>query len=399
MRINELLVESQQLDEGPFGTAVGKAVGGLAKGVGAVAGGVAGMGKAFKKGFSSGKATVAGDPDPNDEPAAAEKPAAGGAQQPALTGGPTAGLPPAAEPVGGATAQPSAGDVNKAGPAGTAAAKPLQGAAKIAADKTASATAGQDQAAAGQTMYATVKANIDKLDKKGKQRILQLLQKSMAAPAGGAAPAPAPAGGAAAPAAKPAAAAPERVAPPGEEPAAGGAMGAMANQLGGKPANTMANAPVSATNSAKPGNPNLKAPASGTPAPQKKAVKPDADAATQAKVAAAPNGYDQDTGKPIQAPAADPAAAPAADPAAAAPVKQRTGGRVKGQLSQDPRAVKRREANAAKNKQQAQAPDQAEIDADRERMMGNFTDSVQRHKQRMVAEAFSRGEISLFRKR
>ena len=168
-------------------------------------------------------------------------------------------------------------------------------------------------------------------------------------------------------------------------------MGAMANQLGGKPANTMANAPVSATNSAKPGNPNLKAPASGTPAPQKKAVKPDADAATQAKVAAAPNGYDQDTGKPIQA--------PAADPAAAAPVKQRTGGRVKGQLSQDPRAVKRREANAAKNKQQAQAPDQAEIDADRERMMGNFTDSVQRHKQRMVAEAFSRGEISLFRKR
>jgi hypothetical protein len=103
--------------------------------------------------------------------------------------------------------------------------------------------------------------------------------------------------------------------------------------------------------------------------------------------------------KPAAAPAAG-GAAPAADPAApAAPVKQRTGGRVKGQLSQDPRAVKRREANAAKTKQQAQAPNQAEIDADRERMMGNFTDSVQRHKQRMVAEAFSRGEISLFRKR
>ena len=349
MRINELLVESQQLDEGPFGTAVGKAVGGLAKGVGAVAGGVAGMGKAFKKGFSSGKATVAGDPDPNDEPAAAEKPAAGGAQQPALTGGPTAGLPPAAEPVGGATAQPSAGDVNKAGPAGTAAAKPLQGAAKIAADKTASATAGQDQAAAGQTMYATVKANIDKLDKKGKQRILQLLQKSMAAPAGGAALAPAapapaaPAPAAAAPEANPAATAPERVAPPGEEPAAAGGAAPAADP---------------AVPAATPGKPNIRKP---------RALKP--------------------------------AAAPAADPAAAAPVKQRTGGRVKGQLSQDPRAVKRREANAAKNKQQAQAPDQAEIDADRERMMGNFTDSVQRHKQRMVAEAFSRGEISLFRKR
>ena len=355
MRINELLVESQQLDEGPFGTAVGKAVGGLAKGVGAVAGGVAGMGKAFKKGFSSGKATVAGDPDPNDEPAAAaEKPAVGGAQQPAT--------PPAAEPVGGATAQPSAGDVNKAGPAGTAAAKPLQGAAKIAADKTASATAGQDQAAAGQTMYATVKANIDKLDKKGKQRILQLLQKSMAAPAGGAAPAPAAPAGRAAPApaapapAAPAPAAPERVAPPGEEPAAGGAAAPAADP---------------AAPAATPGKPNIRKPRALKPA-----AAPAADPA---------------------APAADPAA-PAADPAAA-PVKQRTGGRVKGQLSQDPRAVKRREANAAKTKQQAQAPNQAEIDADRERMMGNFTDSVQRHKQRMVAEAFSRGEISLFRKR
>ena len=339
MRINELLVESQQLDEGPFGTAVGKAVGGLAKGVGAVAGGVAGMGKAFKKGFSSGKATVAGDPDPNDEPAAAAPAAA-----------------PAAEPVGGATAQPSAGDVNKAGPAGTAAAKPLQGAAKIAADKTASATAGQDQAAAGQTMYATVKANIDKLDKKGKQRILQLLQKSMAAPAGGAALAPAapapaaPAPAAAAPEANPAATAPERVAPPGEEPAAAGGAAPAAD-----PAVPAADPAVPA---ATPGKPNIRKP---------RALKP--------------------------------AAAPAADPAAAAPVKQRTGGRVKGQLSQDPRAVKRREANAAKNKQQAQAPDQAEIDADRERMMGNFTDSVQRHKQRMVAEAFNRGEISLFRKR
>ena len=125
---------------------------------------------------------------------------------------------------------------------------------------------------------------------------------------------------------------------------------------------------MSATNTAKPGNPNA------APAP---AAEPTAEpAATQT----------------APAPAADPAAAPA-------PVKTRTGGRVKGQLSQDPRAVKRREANAAKNKQQAQAPDQAEIDADRERMMGNFTDSVQRHKQRMVAEAFSRGEISLFRKR
>ena len=356
MRINELLTESQQheqLDEGPFGTAVGKAVGGLAKGVGAVAGGVAGMGKAFKKGYQSGKATVAGDPDPNDDAAVAK---------------PGAAPAPADDAVGGATAQPSAGDINKAGPAGTAAAKPLQGAAKIAADKTAAATAGQDQVAAGQTMYATVKANIDKLDKKGKQRILQLLQKSIAAPAaGGAAPTAGKPAASSSPGAAAAAMTGEPTAAPGEEPAdaGAGAMGSMANQLGGKPANTMANAPVSTTNKAKPVNP--------TAAP---AAEPAAE--------------------PQAAPA--PGAAPVVDPAA--PVKQRTGGRVKGQLSQNPRAVKRREANAAKNqKQQPQGQSQAELDADRERMMGNFTDSVVRHKQRMVAEAFSRGEISLFRKR
>ncbi len=72
MKIKEIVFESQHLEEGPVGdtikkvgTGVGKAVGGVAKGVGAVAGGVAGIGRAFKKGFQSGKATVAGDPDPN----------------------------------------------------------------------------------------------------------------------------------------------------------------------------------------------------------------------------------------------------------------------------------------------------------------------------------------------
>ena len=210
MKITEILVESQQLDEGPFGQAVGKFAGGLAKGVGAVAGGVAGLGKAFGKGYQSGKATVAGDPDPNAAPADAEEPVAAPAAKPAA-----GAAAPATAPVGGATAQPAAGEVNKAGPAGTAPAKPLQGAAKVAADKTAAATAGQDQSAAGQTMYAQVKANIDKLDKKGKQRILQLLQKSMAAPT-----AEKPAAGAAPATTKDTAAEPERK--PGASPAAGG---------------------------------------------------------------------------------------------------------------------------------------------------------------------------------
>jgi hypothetical protein len=93
-------------------------------------------------------------------------------------------------------------------------------------------------------------------------------------------------------------------------------MGAMAGQLakGGSQPNTMANAPVSKTNKAKPGNPNA------------------APAATE------------------------PAAAPAAtEPAATepAPAKKRGG----------------RKAKPA-------APSQAEIDAEREAKMGPTSDSV-----------------------
>ena len=348
MKITEILVESQQLDEGPFGTAVGKAVGGLAKGVGAVAGGVVGMGKAFKKGWNSGKATVAGDPDPNDAaPAAA--PAAGAPA--AAQAAPAAAGAPSTAPVGGPTVQPAAGAVNKAGPAGTAPAKPLQGQAKVAADKTAAATAGQDPSAAGQTMYAQVKANIDKLDKKGKQRILQLLQKSMAAPAAK------PAAGATPAATKDTAAEPERK--PGASPAAGGTgFGYDGNT--GLPFNSQAERDAGLAKQ-----------------------KADKAAPTQAAPAAEPTAA---------APTAAPAAEPTAAPAPTTPPK-RTGGRVKGQLSQDPRAVKRREANAAKTKQQAPAASQAEIDADRERIMGVTSDSIVR-RQPMMAEGFS-----LFRKR
>ena len=317
MKITEILVESQQLDEGPLlnkiGSAIGKGAGALAKGVGAVAGGVAGAGTAMKKGWDAGKAAVAraGDDEPETAAPAAGAPAATAQAAPAAGATATA-------PVGGPTAQPAAGAVNKAGPAGTAPAKPLQGQAKVAADKTAAATAGQDPSAAGQTMYAQVKANIDKLDKKGKQRILQLLQKSMAAPAA--------------------------------KPAAGAA-----------PAATPAPAPA-----AEP-----TAPAAA--APEAPAAEPTAAA-------------------PTAAPTAAPAAEPTAAPAAVTPPKK-TGGRVKGQLSQDPRAVKRREANAAKTKQAAPAASQAEIDADRERIMGVTSDSIVR-RQPVMAESFS-----LFRKR
>jgi hypothetical protein len=234
MKINDILTESQQqeLEEGPLlnkiGSAVGKAVGGVARGVGAVAGGVAGAATAAKQGFQTGKAAVTGKPDPN------------------------------------AVAPTTAAGINTQGPKGTAAAKTQTGAGAQALQKSVAATSNATADQAGQTVYAQVKANIDKLDKKGKQRIMQLLQKSVATPA----------------------------------------------------PNTMANAPVSATNVAKPGNPNA-VPAATAPAA---------------------------TTKPATA-------APGADPAA-----------------------------ALKNKKVAAKPKagatQAEIDADRERLMGVTSDSV-----------------------
>jgi hypothetical protein len=191
---------------------------------------------------------------------------------------------------------------------------------------------------AGQTVYAQVKANVDKLDKKGKQRILQLLQKSMAVPD------------------------PKAAAAPGA-----GVMGAMAKQLGGAAkSNTMANAPVSKTNTAKPGNPNAAAAPASAPA--------------EPAAAAAPA-------------AAAPAAAPATNPMEVPGTGKRTRG-----ASRVPKKV---------------APSQAEIDADREARMGPTSDSIIRtgnrlaetfqakmkiHKARLVAEGLQSGAISIFKK-
>ena len=373
MKITEILVESQQVDEGPLlnkiGAGIGKAAGTVAKGIGAVAGGVVGAGKALAKGYQAGKATVGGAGDDTEADPATDG-AAGGGAAPATTKPAAITKPAAGGGAPAATTQPAAGGgAPAAAPGGAPAAttKPAAAPAKPAADP-----------AAGGTQYAQVKANIDKLDKKGKQRILQLLQKEV-----GSAPA--------APAKTPAA-----------DPGAG-AMGNMAGQLakgGAAEPNTMANAPVSKTNTAKPGNPNA-APAApkgnydgntGEPISDKGR----ADAASAAAFNASPKGqalkakWDaEDAAAAGQAPAAEPVTAP---------VKQRTGGRVKGQLSQDPRAVKRREANAAKQqatepKKKPAAPDQATIDAERERIMGPTSDSIIRTRP-LMAEGFS-----LFRKR
>ena len=230
MRLNEFITEDkQQLDEGPIGSlgkAVGKGVGGLAKGVGAVAGGIAGIGKAVKKGFQSGKATVAGDPDPNAEPAAptggggSAQPAAAAAAAPAGGGGAAA---PAQQPA----AQPAA-PTGGGGAAATAqpAAAPAGGGGGAAPAQSPAAKAGQQAqqpAAKAATPYKAAQDAVSKLDKRGKQNLLKLLQKEFpqAAPAAAAPaqqPATEPAATAAAPAQQPAAE-PAATAAPAAEPA------------------------------------------------------------------------------------------------------------------------------------------------------------------------------------
>jgi hypothetical protein len=340
MRINELLTESetQHLEEGPIlnkiGSVVGNAARGVANTVGAVAGGVAGAGRAMKKGYQAGKAFVGDDPDPNKG-------------QPGYDAG---GAPTA--PSGGT---PSAKDINAQGPTGTAPAVAQTGAAGAALAKTTAAVDKQTTAKAGQTVYAQVKANVDKLDKKGKQRILQLLQKSMATPDPAAAPA----------ATTPPAAAPKKNLGFGfntdtgepfssaEERTAAGEAGEMAAKefpaAAPAPANTMANAPVSATNTAAADNPNQ-------------------------------------------------------------PPPKKTGGKVAGQVSQTPGAIAKREkrqaAAAAKSTGNRVMGNMVNTLQQQNASKVNYGNAlsealaqrVEMHKQKMFETGLSQGTISVFRK-
>jgi hypothetical protein len=199
MKISQVLESQQQLDElnlAQAGQAVGGAVGKTANAVGAVAGGVKGAWDAAKAGFQSGKNFVGGQRAGSTDPKA----------------------------------------VNQQGPAGTAPAQAVQGAAGTAMGNMGKAMGGQKPAQAGQTLYATVKSQINNIDPQSKQKLLNLVQKSVQQK-------------------------------PKQGGAVSGAIGQMANALtgGGQQApaqpNTMANTPVSATNTAKPGNPNAQQPA------------------------------------------------------------------------------------------------------------------------------------------
>jgi hypothetical protein len=309
----------------------------------------------MKKGYQAGKAFVGDDPDPNkgqpgyDGSAAGTAPAAGGTAPAAGGTAPAAAASGAAPAPTSSTTPPTAQDINAQGPAGTAPAKAQTGAAGQALAKTTAVVdkqQAQSQEKANQTVYAQVKANVDKLDKKGKQRILQLLQKSVAAPA--------PAAGAT-PAAKPGGAPADPAAAPGGAPAATAAAPAAADPAaapGGAPAapaNTMANAPVSATNTAAADNPNQ-------------------------------------------------------------PPPKKTGGKVAGQVSQTPGAIAKREkrqaAAAAKstgNKVFGQMANTLQQQNASKNNYGNALSEalalrVEAHKQKMFETGLSQGTISVFRK-
>ena len=135
------------------------------------------------------------------------------------------------------------------------------------------------------------------------------------------------------------------------------------------------------------------APAAGASGGGAPAAKKKAPTSTFGKLSAAANSGEE---QPSGAPAAPGAAAPAA-PGAAAPAAPGAGamGAMAGQLAKGGAATTTGEKPAPKKRapKKPAAPSQAEIDADRERIMGATSDSIIRTKP-MMAESFS-----LFRKR
>ena len=351
MKINELLVESQQLDElSPAD--IGRGVGKVAKGIGAVAGGVAGIPGAVKKGFQAGKQTVAGD-EPTDSSEVEKKKSslmgklgqAVGAFKTGYKQVRTATTPAdnkATDKKSAATTQPASQPSAEPAAQPAAQAKPVAGGAKPAPQAVA--------AAKSPTAYKQAQDAVSKLDKRGKQNLLKLLQKEFPQTAPAAAPAPA---------AKTAPAAP--TAQPAQEPAVQQA-----------------------------------APAAKQPAAAPAKSEPAASEPQNAKF---------------------PGLEPNIDPERANAANARVG--LPPIYTQNPDGTWRetdwaKGTRPSKNKaKKAAAPSQAEIDADRERLMGPTSDSIirtgnslaealqdriQQHKKLLVAEGLKKGEISIYKK-
>ncbi len=370
MKLSEIIVESQNLEEGPLankiGTAVGKGVGTLAKGVGAVAGGIAGLGGAIKKGFQAGKATVAtGGDDAEADAAEPAAPAANAGTQsaapaaPAATGKPTSAPAKSNTPFGrlsqaaagtdpdapadqpaaqgaapaAATGKPTSAPAadNATAPAANAQATPAETPA-AAPEKPAAAPAANDSA------YAKAQKAISSLPPEQQKELLTALLAD--------------------PKVKTAMAGKQPAAPePGVSTATQGADATARGDVNaGFGFNSETGKPYASAAEQKAGEAANKKMYAAQKAEQEKNLA--------AAKAANPNGFDPQTGLPNAAPE-EPAAAPA--PAA----------------TTEPAPAKKPRSRKTPPK-----TTQAEIDADRERIMGVTSDSVIR-KGKLVSESES----------
>jgi hypothetical protein len=357
MKITELLVESQQLDEGPFGQAVGKAVGGVAKGVGAVAGGIAGIPGAVKKGFQAGKAAVQGEPAA-DTTQAEPAPAA-----PKKSGGIRGAIDQFKQGFAQGRGEPTA-----TASTNTAAPTQASSAAAPAADPKADA---QSKVGVGQ---------INKIIPTLRTRDLMSLKKNLDTVI------------AKKSAEKPAA---KTAAPAADTPI---------NPATGKPLTEPERAAHQAAGGQFDGETGAPLPL-GTKAQtpptdfEKKLTdlkaKRDAEKAAQAKPAAAqtaPTAEPTGTGQ-----AAAAAQAAGQDPEAAAKQAMAANNPKLAAAMQQAGEMPATANKKAAPKKKA-APSQATIDADRERLMGRMSDSIERHKQHMVAEGLANGSIRIFKR-
>jgi hypothetical protein len=335
MRLDELEVKDPQLDEfvgkavGAVGRGVGKVIGGVAKGVGAVAGVGQGIKKAFQKGKQASIDVIGGTGQGADAQA---KPAASGSTSVSNT---TSSAPAAASSTGSATSTNAAPETPTSQPAASSATTaPAAQPAAAAPTAQPAATAGATVQNAPQNTDAVSKLQdrIFNLDTDSQRDILQLLQAQSK---------------------KPDASAKTTTKPQ-----------ATAQDQTAKPA---ANTQPQATSQDQTDTDKSLSPDKFGSMVQNLA-QPNAEKTTQTA----------NTGTST----AQPDAQTTSD-------RPQGGGKVAGQLSTNPRAVKRREQRTAEK--------QKSIDTDRERLVQTQSDSIQRSTTNMVSESQYQ-TFSLFRK-
>ena len=246
---------NQSLNEG-VGSFLGKVAGNVVGGVQAAGRGLKGAWNDAKQGYADAKASW--DPKTGSPAAPAAAPATSGTPAAAPA---TSGTPAAAPATTGTPAAVGGADRPYVAPASGGAAEPAAPEASPGSETPSPPVAGTPPKTGGGV--GDIMKAIDGLDPASKKQLAGELDKSINTPPPAAEK----------PADTTAPEAPEAPAAPAAAPEAqgAGAFGQMAAQLGGQKPNTMANAPVSKTNVAKPGNPNAAAPAAPAPAVDPKA--------------------------------------------------------------------------------------------------------------------------------